>query len=1106
MLEKHIMTQTHMKEQKMNSTDRTSDTILNKVFAARNKVKGVQSDGPGVDPSDDTFGNVKELLHNIVESSLDGIVAVDRQGYIRRINRAFLKTLGYEEHELTGKHMAELSILEPGTYELTTGDSIVIAEEYFHDQATAIENLMAGNEIRNRKSYFTRKDGTIIPCEQNIASLYDDKGNVVGAVGVVRNITERTNVLKGIEEIREFLDNIFKTASDGIIVTDSQGFIIMLNDAVESITGYSREALIGSHPKELQAEGDEYDAKNRRYFERLFREGNATDWDVPWRRKDGKIITIERNIALIKDKQGNITGSVATIRDITERSSAQQELQEAKDHLDNLIENSLDCIMVSDKTGYITKVNQYFLKLFGFSKEEIIGRHVMECTPMVDEGTYECTTGEVLQLGREYIRDAEQRIADLLEKGTVTNWETFYFCKNRKVIPVEQNIVCLYNKEGERCGAVAIIRDITQRRKAERELRETKEFLEKVIESTRDGILIVDSMGYVLSANTAVERMSGLAKKEMIGRHASSLIVDDKETKRVILEKTAELFEKGSATYEAQYKTGNGGYLDVECTASMISNDQGTHIAGVAVLRDVSERKRAQREIQAGKEFLEKIIQGSKDGIIICDTQGCIISVNEAMSEMIGLEKHAMVGKHSAELHGEDRAERTKVREKIGELLEKGFTAYETHYLRKDGTTVEVECYTSMIRNNQEFIGGISIVRDITERKKMQQQMLQSEKLRSLGELAGGVAHDFNNVLAAIMGRVQLLKTQFKPPDGRDEKRSSMRDLAKSLDIIERASVDGAEIVRRIQEFSRKRLDDRNFKPVDIHELLDNVLEFTKSRWRNEAQSKGIKIEVQKNYGSIPSSLGSATELREVFTNLINNALDAMPDGGRISIKTTRDDDRLILTIADTGVGIPEAIRDRIFDPFFTTKGVHSTGLGMSISYNIIDRHNGTIRVESEEGRGSVFTIQLPVHEKEIKVERAAVPVEENSKKARILIIEDEAEIRQLLQDIVIGQGHEAEVVPDGMRGLERLRTEDFDLVCTDLGMPGMSGWQVAEAIKHMGKKVPVAVITGWSVHLSESGMREKGINFIIQKPFQINQILKLVQEGLELKYQFEAA
>ena len=322
----------------------------------------------------------------------------------------------------------------------------------------------------------------------------------------------------------------------------------------------------------------------------------------------------------------------------------------------------------------------------------------------------------------------------------------------------------------------------------------------------------------------------------------------------------------------------------------MISNEKGEYIAGVSIIRDISERKKAEHEIREGKEFLEKIIQGSKDGILIGDGEGYILSSNEAIEKMLGLSKDEIVGKHSSELLLDDTSEREKVLEQMGELFQNGFATYEARYKSKNSDYVEVECYLSMIKDEKgSYIAGISIVRDITERKKMQQQLLQSEKLRSLGELAGGVAHDFNNVLAAILGRAQLLKMQFKPPPGKQEKRKSMLDLIKSLEIIERASSDGAETVRRIQEFSRKRSDDKEFTQININELLENVLEFTSVRWKNDAESKGIKITIQKEFSSLPATLGSAAELREVFTNIINNALDAMPQGGRIQIKTFKE-------------------------------------------------------------------------------------------------------------------------------------------------------------------------------------------------------------------------
>jgi CheY-like chemotaxis protein len=368
------------------------------------------------------------------------------------------------------------------------------------------------------------------------------------------------------------------------------------------------------------------------------------------------------------------------------------------------------------------------------------------------------------------------------------------------------------------------------------------------------------------------------------------------------------------------------------------------------------------------------------------------------------------------------------------------------------------------------------------------------------------VAHDFNNVLAAILGRVQLLKMQFKPPSGKQEKRKSMLNLMKSLDIIERASLDGAETVRRIQEFSRKRVDDKEFIKIDVNELIDNALEYTKVRWKNDAEAKGITITIQKEFSSLPATSGSASELREVFTNLINNAIDAMPQGGRIKIKTFKENGHISITIADTGVGISEAIRNRIFDPFFTTKGVQSTGLGMSISYGIINRHQGTIVVNSFEGKGTTFMIRLPIVQKSVGGSGKVRGMERRQRKARVLVVDDEKDVRQLLSDILAGDDHEVEMASDGRQGIELFKKKDFDIVFTDLGMPEMSGWEVAATIKGIDRKVPVAIITGWNICLNETELKEKGVDLIVYKPFEVKRVLRLIQEGMDLREQFKAA
>jgi CheY-like chemotaxis protein len=282
-------------------------------------------------------------------------------------------------------------------------------------------------------------------------------------------------------------------------------------------------------------------------------------------------------------------------------------------------------------------------------------------------------------------------------------------------------------------------------------------------------------------------------------------------------------------------------------------------------------------------------------------------------------------------------------------------------------------------------------------------------------------------------------------------------------------------------------------------------LEFTRPRWKDNPESKGIKITIKKELSPLPTTSGSGAELREVFTNLINNALDAMPQGGEIRVTTLMDNSHAVIKIEDTGDGIPKDIRERIFDPFFTTKGVQSTGLGLSVSYGIINRHKGTIIVGSIEGKGTTFTIKLPISEKIIKEEKVK-RIEGESRKAKILVIEDEEDVRHLLSDVLATGGHEVETATSGSQGIEIFENKEFDLVFTDLGMPGMSGWEVAEKVKSINGRVAVILITGWNIELKETGMKDKWVDLVVHKPFGMDKVLNVVQEGMQLRERFKAA
>ena len=363
------------------------------------------------------------------------------------------------------------------------------------------------------------------------------------------------------------------------------------------------------------------------------------------------------------------------------------------------------------------------------------------------------------------------------------------------------------------------------------------------------------------------------------------------------------------------------------------------------------------------------------------------------------------------------------------------------------------------------------------------QRVVHGERLRALGELAGGVAHDFNNVLAIIVGRVEALLAETDNPEHQ-----------RHLDIILKVASDAGLTVQRIQGFARKRLA-RPSESLDLNEVVDEVVEVTRSRWKDAAQARGVRYEMVVEHGEIPKIAGEAAELREALTNILFNALDAMPSGGTVSLTTRRTGDNVFCAVRDTGIGMPDAARRRVFDPFFTTKGERGTGLGLSVVYGIVTRHGGDIEVESRLGRGTTFTIRLPIRNPTPPPETPAPAT--MSRAGRVLVVEDEDEVREILTSVLRSDGHAVVACEDGDRALAALEREAFDLVITDLGMPGLSGWDVARAVKELRPGTPVAMVTGWSEQIDPAAAGSEGVDYLIAKPFRRQEIRVMVASAL---------
>ena len=386
----------------------------------------------------------------------------------------------------------------------------------------------------------------------------------------------------------------------------------------------------------------------------------------------------------------------------------------------------------------------------------------------------------------------------------------------------------------------------------------------------------------------------------------------------------------------------------------------------------------------------------------------------------------------------------------------------------------------------------------ITEQERIREQFSQMEKLSALGELASGVAHDFNNTLSGILGRAQLLQRTDDP-----------EKLKHGLEIIIKTAEDGAKTVKRIQDFARQRRD-HNFELVSIDQILMDASEITRPRWKNCAEASNIHITLHLHIESNAMVMGDDSELREVLVNMVFNAIDAMPEGGTLSLTTRIAGDSVIIKVVDTGVGMYPEVRSKIFDPFFTTKGKAGLGLGLAVSFGIIRRHGGNIEVESHYGKGTEFRITLPIAKlgeksfkqvEEVETVSTAIspstpPVQSQERhRTRMLVVDDEDFVRELIGEILEGEHCDVYLAESGSAALSAFRELEFDAVFTDVGMPGMSGWELAREIRQIDTSIPIAVITGWGEAVGSHEQREAGVNWVVAKPFTADRIVELVRD-----------
>lgn len=361
----------------------------------------------------------------------------------------------------------------------------------------------------------------------------------------------------------------------------------------------------------------------------------------------------------------------------------------------------------------------------------------------------------------------------------------------------------------------------------------------------------------------------------------------------------------------------------------------------------------------------------------------------------------------------------------------------------------------------------------------------QRHRMETLGRMTMGIAHDFNNLLSGILGYTELMQDQVRQGLGGSA-------LSDNLQTIEQAALDGAALVRKIQKYIREEKENR-YEALNLNQLIEGCIAFTKPYWYNEPRRKGISIEmVQELQADVPV-MGAPVELKEVFINLILNAVQAMPTGGSITIRTRHSaDEGVIVEVRDTGAGMPHDVQTRIFEPLFTTKGKHGTGMGLAVSYGIIQEHEGKISVDSRIDEGTAFRIVLPPAEVDMDLDPQVQEVGPQ-RSARILVVDDEHMVRSVLSKLLSLKGHTVSLAASGAEALVLMDTEEFDVVFTDHGMPEMNGRQLARAIRRRFPDLPIVLLTGDT----EAGKPDEDVNVVLTKPFMIDDLNATIQDLL---------
>ncbi|MGD9975376.1 MAG: PAS domain S-box protein [Desulfatirhabdiaceae bacterium] len=868
--------------------------------------------------------------------------------------------------------------------------------------------------------------------------------------------------------------SLLTLAPSGIYLSDTKGNCLYANPRWCEMAGLSlNESLGDGWTKGLHPEDRDYVLMN---WQKMVESEGKWGFEYRFQTPAGKITWVYGLATPQRDALGNIIAYIGINKDITERKHAEDNLLQMAERLD--LAQQIAKAGVWDwniETGHIEWSDQMY-DLFGLD-------------PLKNRASFQIWKNI---LHPQDIEIAGNRIEQSLEMKTTLNSDYRIVLPDGQIRWINAVGQGKYDEQGRPVRMIGFCMDITERKRAEESLRESEERLRTILQTAMDGFWILDTQGRILEVNKTYCQMSDYSEQELL-----TMSIFDLEVIESVNDTTAriqKIIASGADRFESQHRSKYGRIFDVEVIVQYRPIEGGRF---VCFLRDITARKLVEDALIESENKFRLTFNFSPDSVNINRLHdGLYVDINEGFTRLTGFTRDDVIGRTSLDIRiWNNPTDRQKL---VQGLQEHGiYENLEAQFRSKDGRliTALMSARVILLKNIPHII---SITRDITEVKLMQAQRQQAQRIEAIGSLAGGIAHDLNNILFPISGLSEILLDEI-PPDN---------PAHGSIEQIYKSAQRGSELVKQILAFSRKSTPQK--MPIRIQSVLKEALKLARS-------SIPMNIEITSNIKpDCGMVLADPTHVHQISMNLITNAYHAVETNGGIidiELKETvfkKDDLHDILkkpgkfaciTVSDTGTGIDNSLIDKIFDPYFTTKEQgKGTGLGLSVVHGIVKQHGGDIKVYSEVGKGTTFNVYLPLSENANNIKTAAVTRKYPTGCENILLVDDEEPIIHMEQMMLERLGYKVTARTSSPYALDAFRTDPskFDLVISDRGMPNMTGEQLAMELISARPDIPVILCTGFSDENDERRARELGVKGILKKPVAFGDLAEMVRKVLD--------